>query len=346
MHRLLLVDDSPYYRMRFAKIFARSKHLSIVGVADDGDVAIKKILELRPDIVLLDLLMPRMDGFSVLRWAVENHPLPIIVCSSFSDRDRVFKALELGALDFILKPTPRATLMTSRLEEQMIHRVEEAANLKSAPNLKVSPDTKVALLAAESEARGAEVELICMAASTGGPAAIQKLVAGLPRSLSVPIVLVQHMPVGFTRPFAERLNANSHYTVREARDQEPIRKNHIYVAPAGAQTTIEAKDGASVLSVKDFAGRPSLAPSADALFESAAARLGDRTLAIVLTGMGEDGARGAEAVRKAGGYVIAESNESAVVFGMPRSVIERGCANAMLPLSAMPAILLAYSLKE
>ena len=346
MHRLLIVDDSPYYRMRFAKIFARSNHLAVAGQADDGDVAIKQILELRPDIVLLDLLMPKMDGFGVLRWAMENHPLPIIVCSSFSDRQRVFKALELGAVDFILKPTPRATAMTSTLEEQMIQRVEEAANAKAHGELKVSPDTKVALLAAESEARGAQVELICMAASTGGPAAIQKLVAGLPQSLSVPIIVVQHMPVGFTRAFAERLNAASHYTVREARDQEPIKKKHMYVAPAGAQTTVAFKDAALVLSVKDCAQKSLHAPSADGLFESAAAAIGNRLLAIVLTGMGEDGARGAEAVREAGGYVVVESNESAVVFGMPRSVIERGCANAMLPLSAMPSVLLAYTLKE
>src|ERR1044072_3419744 len=193
MRRLLIVDDSPYYRRRFAKICARPKHLEVIGVADDGDVAIRQIVELRPDIVLLDLLMPRMDGFSVLRWAVENHPLPIIVCSSFSDRDRVFKALELGALDFILKPTPRATAVTSKLEEHMILRLEEAVSVKTASDLKISPDTKVALLAAESKARGAQIDLICIAASTGGPAAIQKLIAGLPRSLSVPMVLAQHM---------------------------------------------------------------------------------------------------------------------------------------------------------
>ena len=332
--------------MRFAKIFARSNHLAVAGQADDGDVAIKQILELRPDIVLLDLLMPKMDGFGVLRWAMENHPLPIVVCSSFSDRERVFKALELGAVDFVLKPTPRSTQMTSRMEEQMIQRVEEAANAKTASELKVSPDAKVALLAAESEALGAQVALVCIAASTGGPAAIQKLVAGLPHSLSVPMVVVQHMPVGFTRPFAERLNAISHYTVREARDQEPIKSKHMYVAPAGAQTTITRTDDGAALSVTGFASKSLHAPSADALFESAAAATGKHTLAIVLTGMGEDGARGAEAVREAGGYVIVESNESAVVFGMPRSVIERGCANAMLPLSAMPSVLLAYTLKE
>ncbi len=186
MYRLLIVDDSPYYRMRFSRIFARSKQLTVAGLADDGDVAIKRIVELAPDVVLLDLLMPRMDGFGVLRWVMENHPLPIIVCSSFSDRDRVFKALELGAIDFLLKPTPRATQAASNLEEQMIQRVEEAACAKTLSAIKISPDAKAAVLAAESEARRAEVELICIAASTGGPAAIQKLVADLPASYPCP----------------------------------------------------------------------------------------------------------------------------------------------------------------
>lgn len=332
--------------MRFSKIFARSKNLSIAGLADDGDVAIKRIIELNPDIVLLDLLMPRMDGFGVLRWTMENHPIPIIVCSSFSDRERVFKALELGAVDFLLKPTPRATQMTSNLEQNMIERVEEAANAKTTSDAKISPGTKAAVLAAEREALGAEVELVLIAASTGGPSAIQKLVADLPRSLSVPIIIAQHMPVGFTHPFAERLNSLSHYTVREAVNHEPIKKRHIYVAPAGKQTTIARGETVPAIEVREHAGFDLHLPSADALFESAAAVYAERTLAIVLTGMGEDGARGAEAVRLAGGHVIAESNETAIVFGMPRSVIERGSANAMLPLPAIGPVLLAYTMKE
>ena len=306
MHRLLIVDDSPYYRMRFSKIFARAKQLQVAGVADDGDVAIKKIVQLEPDIVLLDLLMPRMDGFGVLRWAMKNHPLPIIVCSSFSDRDRVFKALELGAIDFILKPTPRATQAASNLEEEMIRRVEEALGAKTRSEVTISPDTKAAMLAAEREGRGAQVELICIAASTGGPAAIQKLIAALPKTLTVPMVLVQHMPAGFTRPFAERLNALSHYTIREARDNDQIKSKHIYVAPAGAQTSVVLENERPTLAVTEKNSKDSHAPSADLLFESAASVMGQRMLAIVLTGMGEDGARGAEIVRQAGGHVLAE----------------------------------------
>ena len=346
MYRLLIVDDSPYYRMRFAKIFARSKGLKVIGLAEDGDVAIKHIVELKPDIVLLDLLMPRLDGFGVLRWAMKNNPVPIVVCSSFSDRDRVFKALELGAIDFLLKPTPRASGQPSMLEEQVIERVEQAAAAKMTSELKPSADTKAAVLAAERSARGAHVELICIAASTGGPAAIQRLIADLPKDLETPIVVAQHMPAGFTAPFAERLNTLSHYKVVEAQNGQQVKKQHIYIAPAGLQTTVTREGERLTLSVANGALDLVHAPSADALFGSAAVACGPRSLAVVLTGMGEDGAHGAEVIRKAGGHVLAESNESAVVFGMPRSVIERGCCDAMLPVSAMPPILLAYTLAE
>jgi two-component system chemotaxis response regulator CheB len=332
--------------MRFSKIFARSKLLEVAGLAEDGDVAIKHILELRPDIVLLDLLMPRLDGFGVLRWAMQNNPVPIVVCSSFSDRERVFKALELGAIDFLLKPTPRATQQPSMLEEQIIERVEQAATARVPANAKQSADTKAAVLAAERAARGAKIELVCIAASTGGPAAIQRLIAGLPKDLDVPMIVAQHMPTGFTAPFAERLNSLSHYKVVEARGGQQVKKQSIYIAPAGMQTTVARRGDHLVLSVASEATDHMHAPSADALFGSAATACGPRALAIVLTGMGEDGARGAEVVRKAGGHVLAESNESAVVFGMPRSVIERGCCDAMLPVSAMPHVLLAYTLAE
>jgi two-component system, chemotaxis family, protein-glutamate methylesterase/glutaminase len=346
VHRLLIVDDSPYYRLRFSKIFARSSRLDVAGLAEDGDVAIKRIVELEPDIVLLDLLMPRLDGFGVLRWAMQIHPLPIVVCSSFSDRERVFKALELGAVDFLLKPSPRATQVTSNLEERIIQRVEQAALARTHLTTVSSPDTKAAILAAERAAAGAEVDLICVAASTGGPAAIQKLVAELPRDMSVPIIVAQHMPAGFTSPFAARLNSLSHYTVDEACDDELMKPRQIYIAPAGAITTVTRNAGGLALSVKAANPRDGPAPSADALFKSAALACRDRLLAVVLTGMGDDGARGAEEVRKAGGHVVVESNDSAVVFGMPRAVIERGCAEAMLPLSALPPILLAYTLKS
>ena len=343
--RLLIIDDSPYYRLRFSKIFSRSARLEVAGLAEDGDIAIKQIFELNPDILLLDLVMPRLDGFGVLRWVMANRPMPVVVCSSYGDRDRVFKALELGAIDFLLKPTPRATRLTSNLEDRIIERVEEAALAKSSPGIAPDAGRKAESLTAEQAAYGAGVELICIAASTGGPAAIQRLIAELPRSLEVPIIVVQHMPEGFTGPFAARLDSISHYKVVEARNGVQVRGGHIYIAPAGLETRVFCNRGLLFLSVSS-SPTTGHAPSADALFNSAASELGKRTLAVVLTGMGQDGARGAEEIRQAGGHVIVESNESAIVFGMPRSVIERGCASAMLPIWAMPPVLLAYTLKD
>lgn len=344
-YRLLIVDDSPYYRLRFSKIFSRSSQLEVVGVAEDGDVAIKRIYDLSPEIVLLDLMMPNLDGFGVLRWVMANRPLPVVVCSSYGDRDRVFKALELGAVDFLVKPTPRASKLTSNLEDRIIQRVEDAAVARTPVQTGPDADRRADRLAAEQAAYGAAVELICIAASTGGPAAIQRLVAELPRSLSVPIIVAQHMPEGFTRPFAARLDSLSHYKVVEARDGEQVKGKHIYIAPAGLETTVRRNGESLFLSVSSCSDC-SHAPSADSLFGSAAAAIGQRTLAVVLTGMGQDGAGGAEEIKRAGGHVIVESNETAIVFGMPRSVIERGCASAMLPLWSMPPVLLAYSLKD
>ncbi|HWP42783.1 MAG TPA: chemotaxis protein CheB, partial [Blastocatellia bacterium] len=248
-HRLLIVDDSPYYRLRFSKIFSRSTGLQVVGLAEDGDIAIKHIVELSPDIVLLDLLMPRLDGFGVLRWVMANRPLPVVVCSSYSDRDRVFKALELGAIDFLLKPTPRATRVTSNLEDRIIQRVEEAVLARTSVIESMDAESKAVTLAAEQAAYGACVELICMAASTGGPAAFQRLIAELPRSMTVPIIIVQHMPEGFTGPFAARLDSISHYKVLEARDGERVREKHIYIAPAGLETRVNRNGGHLYLSV-------------------------------------------------------------------------------------------------
>jgi two-component system chemotaxis response regulator CheB len=314
-------------------------------MAEDGDIAIKRIIEIKPDVITLDLVMPRMDGFTVLRWAMENHPVPIVVCSSFNDRDRVFKALELGAVDFLLKSLPRSSQDPSRIEHEIVRRVESAAAAKMRFD-GITVDAKAASLAAEQLARGKEIEIICVAASTGGPAAIQKLISSFNEEMTIPMIVVQHMPPGFTGSFARHLNGISHYFAREARNLDTIKAGGIYIAPAGHVTRIRRMGGNLMLEVTERDQTKAIAPSADELFASAAESCGEHILGLVLTGMGEDGAEGAESVIGAGGHILAESDESAVVFGMPRAVIERGCATAVLPLSEMPNILLAYTLTE
>jgi two-component system chemotaxis response regulator CheB len=343
--RLLIVDDSPYYRLRFSKLFARS-NMTVVGLADDGDVAIKEITRLEPDVVTLDLLMPRMDGFSVLRWAMQNHPVPIVVCSSFGDRDRILKALELGAVDFVLKPAPNTTGKLLIEEERIIARVEDAGQAKLRTRPQDSPERTASRLLAEQRAYPVNIELICIAASTGGPAAIQHIIRSLPGAMSTPIVITQHMPAGFTGPFAARLNGLSHYRVLEGAEAQPLRERHAYIAPAGFETRVLRSGGELTLSVEARGGAAVQSPSADALLGSAAECCGNMMLAVILSGMGDDGTAGARMVRAAGGHVLAESSDSALVFGMPRSVIEAGQADAVLSLWDVPPVVAAYSLKR
>jgi two-component system chemotaxis response regulator CheB len=343
--RLLIVDDSPYYRLRLSKLFARSA-MTVVGLADDGDVAIKEITRLEPDVVTLDLLMPRLDGFSVLRWAMEKHPVPIVVCSSFADRDRILRALELGAVDFVLKPAPNTTGKLLADEERIIARVEEAARATLHRRPQDTAERAATRLMAEQQAYPVNIEVICIAASTGGPAAIQHIIRSLPPTMSTPIVINQHMPAGFTSPFAARLNGLSHYRVLEAIGDQPIQQRNVYIAPAGLETRIVRAGTRLMLSVQAPARESVQTPSADVLLGSIAESCGEAALAIILSGMGDDGTAGAKLVKAVGGHVLAESSESALVFGMPRSVIEAGQADAVLALWDVPPVVAAYSLKR
>jgi two-component system chemotaxis response regulator CheB len=277
---------------------------------------------------------------------MENHPVPIVVCSSFADRDRILRALELGAVDFVLKPAPNTTGKLLADEERIIARVEEAARAKLHARPQDTAERAATRLLAEQQGYPVNVELICIAASTGGPAAIQHIIRALPREMSTPIVVSQHMPAGFTAPFAARLNGLSHYRVVEAVGAQAIQERNVYIAPAGLETRIIKEGDQLMVSVRPAAHDSVQTPSADALLGSVAESCGEAALAIILSGMGDDGTAGAKIVKAVGGHVLAESSESALVFGMPRSVIEAGQADAVLALWDLPPVVAAYSLKR
>ena len=334
-YRVLVVDDSPLYRVRFAKLLGRSRDVVVSGVAADGEEAVRLIANNPPDVVLLDLSMPRMDGFAVLRWLAAHSPIPVVVCSSHNDRTSVFRALELGAVDFV--PKPESAREAGRdLETLVLERVLAAATAQLEPR-------RVSTAAVVLPTRERPAEVIAIGASTGGPAALQTLARALPRELSAPIVVAQHMPQGFTRPFAERLGRHSHYTAAEAYDGARLGRATIHVAPGGMQTRIVAGPEMAQLAV--VAGEPgeAHAPSVDALFASASEVFGDATVAVVLTGMGDDGSAGAAAVKARGGVVLVESSDTALIYGMPRAALATGRVDAALPLSALPAALLALT---
>jgi two-component system chemotaxis response regulator CheB len=329
--RVLVVDDSITTRSTLVRMLTMSGHAEVVGEAANGEDALLQAERLRPDVVILDLEMPRMDGFTFLRLQMARRPVPVIVVSASSQRTDVFKALELGAIDFVAKPE-RGTLdaiNAELMEKCALVRALRIENLGLRRVVEREPS------AASASIEAARVAVI--AASTGGPQAIQRLLESLHGALPLGIVIAQHMPERFTRAFAERLGRTSRFTAREAEGGEVVAAGRVLVAPGGRNLEL-GRDEHGVLRavVSDphpaAPGELRYAPSGDVLLASAARALGPRACGIVLTGMGRDGRAGALALRAAGGLVLAESPESAVVFGMPESAIEAGAVHEVLAL--------------
>jgi len=325
--RILVIDDSAYNRRTLSEIIDQSGFAKTVGVARDGEEGLKKAFELRPDLVTLDLEMPRMDGFTFLRILMKSLPTPVVVVSSLDEDKNVFKALELGALDFVAKPDQSPSAVTQfqgdllqklRITRQIRmrnvqRRISQEAAIRMAPG--VAPALKVA------EERVRRVELIAIGASTGGPSAIQSIITRMPRDLNAGIVISQHMPSGFTKAFADRLGRMGLLASKEAEDNDPVEKGKIYIAPGGKNLLVARQEGRVITRVEEKTGEDRYVPSVDKLLTSAARVYGPRMIGVVLTGMGSDGKEGVIAVKDAGGYVIAESEKTSIVFGMPREAI-------------------------
>lgn len=342
-HRLLIVDDSPLYRLRLSQIFSVSDQLQIVGLAGDGSEAIRMLTERKPDLMVLDLEMPELDGFSVLRWVMGTAPIPVVVCSGVTDRDSVFQALEAGAVDFITKPELRNAIRSEDFAERIRLRVEAAAGAHAVVAPPKNDDVRAALVRARqlrAANEGRPVRLVGIVGSAGSPAAVNHLMSILERNFTAPIVIALHMPKGFTRSFSERLSRATNFNVTEARSGEEIRPGHVYIAPGGEHAAIErASDNTLVINTEPTGPLDLYAPSANRLFGSIAESCGAEAIGVVLTGMGDDGVAGAAALKRKGGYIIAESQESSVIWGMPRAVVEAGLAHAQLDLAAIAAAL-------
>ncbi|HET9795806.1 MAG TPA: chemotaxis-specific protein-glutamate methyltransferase CheB [Thermoanaerobaculia bacterium] len=334
MIRVLVVDDSAFSRVTISRMIQRDPELKVVATATRGEEAIRLALAHRPDVVTLDLEMPGLDGFAVLRWLAANLPVPAIVVSSRQGRDDVFRALDLGAVDFVLKPQAHASLEYERLESVLIAKIRAIAEARppraAAPRRPVPPAAPIA--------SGASA-LLVIGASTGGPAALTALFAALP-PLACPVVVAQHMPAGFTGLFAERLTRVARFPVVEAHAGQALHPGRAYVAPGGAHLEIARDDGSWRARVEERAPRDLFSPSVDRLFRSAAAAAGAGALGVILTGMGSDGREGVVAIRASGGRTIAESEESAVVFGMPREAALSGAIDEVRPLGEIPAAIL------
>lgn len=332
MVRALVVDDSAYNRVTLTRMLQSDSRIEVVAAAVNGEDAIKQLMKHEPEVVILDLEMPVMDGFAFLRWVMHNRPVPVIVVSSKSSDRSVFKALELGAVDFIAKPGGRVSPRLEEIQKDLVTKVLQVAEVRIENLQRRAVEEHPARRVELTEPCEGSIAMVAIGSSTGGPPALQHLFETLPL-LPVSIVVAQHMPPAFTRLFADRINRLTDYEVREASNEERLKEGGVYIAPGGMQMTVERDTDGFLARVVPAAESDIYAPSVDRLLISAAECAGDALLAVILTGMGDDGARGIRAVKERGGQTIAESADTAIIFGMPNEAIRTGCVDRTLPLS-------------
>ena len=335
--RALVIDDSAYNRVTISRMLESSPLIKVVGTAVNGEDGIKQVMKHKPDVITLDLEMPIMDGFAFLRWLMANLPTAVIAVSSRSSDRSVFKALDLGAVDFIGKPGGRVSPRLEEIERDLVAKVLQVADIRME-NLRrriTAEEEIVPRLADALPICEGGVELVAIGCSTGGPPALQHVFQNLPL-LPIPIVVAQHMPPAFTRLFAERVDKLTAYNVKEGDDGELLQNGTVYVAPGGMQ--MEVRRGADGLRIRTFAAKSAdlYAPSVDRLLTSASDACAERLVAIIMTGMGDDGAEAIRHVRERGGHTIAESSQTAIIFGMPNEAIKTGCIEQVLPLGDIP----------
>jgi len=340
--RVVVVDDSAFVRRALTRMLEAEDDFEVVGLAVDGQDGVDKVRELRPDVVTLDIHMPRMGGLEALQIIMTANPVPVLLLSSLTREgaEVTLRGLELGAMDFVDKSSVQGNMNLLNLAEELTAKVRAMAKVPRK-RLRERPGQPAGerLKARVSGRPG--VELVAIGTSTGGPPALQSIIPRLPGALTSTILIVQHMPAGFTRSLAERLASLSAVPVREACDGEPVGPGSVLIAPAGLHMKLRRR-GSSVRIWLDEEPRSALhRPSADVTMASVAKLYGSRALGIVLTGMGSDGVDGLRAIREAGGHTLAESEETCVIYGMPKAAVEAGVVDRSVPLGQMADEILA-----
>ena len=346
---MIVVDDSALVRSLLSEIINRQRDMECIGTANDPLVAREMIRELNPDVITLDVEMPRMDGIDFLGRLMRLRPMPVVMISTLTERgaEVTMKALELGAVDFVAKPRVGLASGLNELASQIVEKIRVAAvaQVRRAPAREATSGAGAAGAAAAAPAsallgRLSTEKLICIGASTGGTEAIKEVLVHMPAD-SPAIVITQHMPPGFTTSFAARLNGLCQITVKEAANGERILPGYAYIAPGGTQFRV-ARSGANYVAVVDDGPAVNRhKPSVEVLFKSAAAVVGRNAFGIMLTGMGNDGAAAMREMKDAGSYNYVQDEASCIVFGMPREAIAHGAADEVLPLGQIAPALIA-----
>jgi two-component system, chemotaxis family, protein-glutamate methylesterase/glutaminase len=336
--KVLIVDDSAFIRKVFTELLNNHPAIEVIGTARNGLDALEKTAALRPDIVLLDVFMPEVDAIGYLKTQMKLEPVPVILVSSAGeDEGKVVEAMEAGAVDFIQKPTAKASAEIYDMAKELVQKVFLVSSIPRyrlpLPNGAVPPAQSIEEAVSPDAYK---VNAVVVGVSTGGPQALRSFLPEFPENFPVPMAIVLHMPVGYTYSLASRLNDLTQVEVVEAAEDMEMKAGRIIIAKAGFHLSLRKGEDEIVRCHLDGSSSKSLyCPSTDILFETAAQVYGPKTLGVILTGMGDDGTKGAARIKSAGGLVYAESEESAVIYGMPRSVIEAGLSDRIIPLNRM-----------
>ncbi|MCC5855583.1 MAG: chemotaxis response regulator protein-glutamate methylesterase [Idiomarina sp.] len=369
--RVLVVDDSNFFRRRVTEILNDSSELEVVGAAADGQEAIAKVKELRPDVITMDIEMPVMDGITAVRHIMADNPTPILMFSSLTHEgaQATLDALDAGAVDFLPKkfediarnrgdavkvlqqrvaeigrkrgirrPAPSSFSTSASVSTSVSTTTSRPSSLRTPPPSRTSPPPRRETPAPSTGpvpalARSAPIKLLAIGTSTGGPVALQTVLTSLPADFPVPIVLVQHMPAAFTKAFAQRLNGLCKIEVKEAEDGDTLQAGHAYLAPGGKQMLVDGRPGSARLRIRaDDSDKLTYKPSVDLTFASVARTYGGEVLGVILTGMGADGREGCRMLKDKGATIWAQDRDTCVVYGMPQAVAAAGISDRDIPI--------------
>lgn len=339
--RVLVVDDSALMRKLIPQVLQRDPSIEVVGTAMDGSLGLKKIEELRPHVVTLDLDMPRMDGIEMLREITRKHRLPVIIVSAHTERSATLtlKALALGAFDFVAKPQDAASGHLDQIAMELAKKIRIAAGCGTPKMIMTVPPPRQKEARTPSLQQSWPSHIVAIGVSTGGPNALQYLFSQLPGDFPGCLLVVQHMPEGFTDMFAKRLDESSAIEVKEARSGDLLLAGRALVCPGNRHMKARRAEHGDIAVLVDQPRVNGHRPSVDVLFNSVASEFGSRAIGVLMTGMGDDGALGLGAIQAAGGVTIAQSPDTCVVDGMPRAAIERGFASRIVSLPSLASVL-------
>ena len=330
---VLVVDDSAYMRKVVSNLLQSDQNIFVADTARDGLDALEKIKKLKPSVVTLDVEMPRLDGLSALERIMRECPTPVIMLSSLTQEgsETTVKALTMGAVDFVGKPSGTISLDIHKVQEELVAKVKVAAGA-SISNFRSPVIPRIerpVLTSAVSSSASAPKRLVVIGSSTGGPNALQQVIPRLPGNLPAAVMIVQHMPPGFTKSLAKRLNDSSQLEICEAKEGDILQNGKVYVAPGGYHMILRSK---TLIGLNQEPPVHSVRPAVDVTLESAVRYFGSKAVGVILTGMGFDGSKGSLILKNAGGRIIAQDEATCVVYGMPRVVVEMGKADRIIPI--------------